>query len=257
MLLPLRFALSFLTRLPVSLGLDDKDGARALPSSAFGRAAVCFPLVGCLVGGLGVALATAVVRYLGAPITSVLLIALAALITGGLHLDGLADLFDGLGGYRGERARMLEIMRDPRIGAHGCTALILSLALKILLTSELLARAQLLPLMAAAVCARFCAVPLLAWFAYARPQGLGAEFQKHTSSRHVLGAALITLAALYALGNVTLLLPALCALLTALAVAAWVSPKLGGLTGDVYGAAIELSELAFLLCCLVSLHARA
>ena len=76
---------------------------------------------------LGAALSAAESRLLhgrvAAPIAAVVLVALLAVLTGGLHLDGLADVFDALGGGRGDRARMLAIMRDSRIGAHGAAAM--------------------------------------------------------------------------------------------------------------------------------------
>jgi len=116
-------AFAFLTRLPVWRGpLRDED---------LGRSVSFFPLVG-LVLGLGVTgLAAAVQGHLPPGLIAILLAALLAGLTGGLHLDGVADVFDALGGGRRDRARMLEIMRDSRIGAHGAAALILVLLAKV------------------------------------------------------------------------------------------------------------------------------
>ena len=121
---PLGTAFSFLTRLPVRDGADRRGGARPLdPFFPAGRRRA-----GRRAGG-----AERLLRgHLPAGLIAVGLVALSALLTGGLHLDGLADTFDALGGGRGDRARMLEIMRDSRIGAHGAGALTLLLAAKVL-----------------------------------------------------------------------------------------------------------------------------
>jgi len=236
----LRFAVSFLTRLPVS------SSETAVSTDAFGRAAAYFPAVGAALGALCYALVWLIHPRLSAPLTAACSVALLALVTGGLHLDGLADLFDGLGGYRGDRKRMLAIMRDPHIGAHGATALVLCLLGKVLAVSELIAQGNPLPLIAASTCARFCALPLLALFPYARETGIGTELSRSTRSSHLVGGLLFSALLVLAL-DLRLLLPASYAVVTALALAMWINARLGGLTGDVYGAAIELSELVFLV----------
>src|SRR4051812_38621268 len=103
-------AVGFLTRLPVpSVALRDEDVARS---------AGYFAWVGLLISGLlwGASL---VLSGLGARVAAIALVALWAIVTGALHLDGLADTVDGLSGGRGDRTRTLEIMKDSRIGAHG------------------------------------------------------------------------------------------------------------------------------------------
>ena len=92
-------------------------------------------------------------------------------MTGGLHLDGVADVFDGLGGGHGDRERILRIMRDSRIGAHGATALVLVLAVKVAALAELLGRGALWPLVVAPAVARFAVVPLIVLLPYARRGG--------------------------------------------------------------------------------------
>lgn len=243
---PLALALSFLTRVPVRTGeVGPLDPARSLP---------CFPIVGALLGALLVAVELALAPRLGPWLTALALVATSALITGALHLDGVADLADALGGGRGERARMLEIMRDPRIGAHGASALGLLLAGKLIASAELIARGGVLalwPIALAPVWARFVCVLAIALFPYARPEGLGRSFHAHARARHALLAALPTAlavaaaaragAAPHALALALGLSAALC-----LALARRVRRLLGGITGDVHGACIELCELLVL-----------
>lgn len=243
----LRFAFGFLTRLPVG------NDSMPITAETFARAVVCFPIVGAVLGGIMWAWQALVLPFAGPQLTSVSVIAIAALLTGGLHLDGLADLFDGLGGYRGNRERMLEIMRDSRIGSHGAVALVLCLMARLSVTSELLAHGLSWALIGATTCARFCVLPLLALFPYARADGLGVDLQRHTGLQHVLIALVFTLAVEYAL-SWQLVLPTAYAVFAALALGFWIWKRLGGLTGDVYGAAIELAELAFLIACQLSLE---
>jgi adenosylcobinamide-GDP ribazoletransferase len=202
--------------------------------------------VGLVLGALLTLTQAGLERVLPATVTAVLLVALWALLTGALHLDGVADLFDGLGGGRGDPARMLAIMRDSRIGAHGAVALVLTLLCKVSATSVLVERRALWPLLAAPVVARWAVVQLIAWVRYAREQGVGQAFTAHIRRRDLILASVFALACLSAFGP-RALYPTLAALLGVGALGAWLRAKLVGLTGDVYGAAIELGEVVFLV----------
>jgi adenosylcobinamide-GDP ribazoletransferase len=175
-------------------------------------------------------------------------LAFAALVTGGLHLDGLADWFDAVGGGRGQPARMLEIMRDSRIGAHGASALFLVLSAKLSALSSLQSARLPLALLCAPACARAVAVWLLFAYPNARAEGLGQSFATQVRLRHALLASAFACAALGLFG-LAACLPLLLSAAVGLALGAWANARLGGITGDVCGAAIELSELAFLIGC--------
>jgi len=228
-------AFAFLTRIPI----PGAGGAAEL-----GRSVVWFPLVGAALGAILVGAARAAGGQLSAGVLAVALVALHALLSGGLHLDGLADTFDAWGGGRGDRARMLEIMRDSRIGAHGAAALALLLAGKIFAVLDLLSRGTLWPLLAAPAVARWAVVPLVVLFRYARPSGLGSPFQEQRRAIDVLAATLLVAPLAFWFGGAALRAAAL-ALAAALLVALAINRRLGGLTGDVYGAAIEIAELVF------------
>jgi len=237
MLEPLRLAFAFLTRLPVPSG-------PAQPLQ-LGAAVAWFPLVGAVLGAVQWLGYASLSRALDPLFLGLVLVTLAAALTGALHLDGLADVFDGLGGGRGDRTRMLEIMRDPRIGAHGACALVLLLAGKILASAELCSHGQWQALWAAPVCSRLAAVLLIRLFPYARVEGLGRAFHDHSRARHVILAVLSSALTLGWIGVPALALLAV-ALISAALLALWVQRRIGGLTGDAYGAAIELSELSVL-----------
>jgi adenosylcobinamide-GDP ribazoletransferase len=232
-----RLAFQFLTRLPVGKG--------GLAGADLGRSCAWFPLAGAAMGLAVAAGARVAAPHVPSPLLAVLAAAALAWMSGGLHLDGLADTFDGLSGGRGDRDRILAIMRDGRIGAHGAAALALLLLVKAAALAELLARGESWALVAAPAVARFAAVPLVVWFPYARAEGLGKAFHGTAGAREIaIAAALAAVAA--APSAPASLAPAAAALATAGLLAWRVRRRLGGLTGDVYGAAIEIAEAAYL-----------
>jgi adenosylcobinamide-GDP ribazoletransferase len=230
-------ALAFLTRIPVARGpiLDEE----------LGRSLAFFPLAGAV---LGLALA-AMTHVFGSVLPPLLLAALAAallaLATGGLHLDGVADLSDAAGGGRGDRARMLEIMRDSRIGAHGAAALVLILVAKVAALADVAARGDLALVLLFPAVARWAVTPLVVFFPYVRPEGLGRGFNGAGRAGHV-AAGTAVLAVLVGVLAPRVALAAAGALGSTVALGWWAQRRLGGLTGDVYGAAIELAEVTTL-----------
>lgn len=240
MIRALLIAGSFLTRLPLP--------HRELDEREFGGAAACFPLWGFAIGALALGLYLSCHSWLGPALSACILVAYTALITGGLHLDGLADWFDALGGGRADRERMLSIMRDSRIGAHGASALVIVLGSKLVALASLPPSAASLALLGAPAAARWAAVCLLWSFPSARSEGLGRTLSDAVRLRHVLMASLFLAAGLVAIGGASMG-PLLVASLTAAAIGGWASLRLGGLTGDVHGAAIELAELMFYVAC--------
>lgn len=172
-----------------------------------------------------------------------------ALLTGGFHLDGLADTCDGIFSAR-RRERMLEIMRDSRLGTHGGLALIFVLLAKVLVLSELALRGtpMLAALAAACVAGRGTAVLLMYRHRYAREEGLGNVFIGKVTGRQTcvtLGLAAILAAVLLpGMRGVAALVVTMVAIFI---LGQLLKRTLGGQTGDTLGAAIELGELIFLL----------
>jgi adenosylcobinamide-GDP ribazoletransferase len=230
-------ALGFLTRIPAP--------RVAYTPAVLGLAAGFFPLVGLLLGGLSLGLLALLGDRALHPLWTLGFLALSALATGALHLDGLSDLADGLGGSRGDRERALAIMRDPHVGAFGVVALILFLAAKGFALHDVLRhpRAGWI-LLAAPVVARFAAVVLLAFVPAARPDGLAASFRERCGLPSLLLAVATTIGVVYWSG---LRPPWGVGIGVGLLVGLLASWRLRGVTGDVIGAAVELSELAFLI----------
>lgn len=229
-------ALGFLTRLPT-------PRLASIDQKAMARAAAWFPAVGLVVGAIVAAAVWAGSRvdpWLGA------LLALVAWVgvTGGLHLDGLADLADALGAAHRDRERLLAVLADPHLGAFGAIALVL----------QLLAKAVLLMLAGKLGVSIWALVLLPAWarlgafwWSQSLPSlkpGLGQSFAWAEGRRYVLAWLVVLLALAW-------LVPALAVM--PLALFGWrrfLSARLGGMTGDCLGAGIELSEsLGLLLVC--------
>src|SRR6185295_11982497 len=149
-----------------------------------------------------------------------------------------------------DRVRMLEIMRDSRIGAHGATALVLLLIAKVAALAQAAERRDLLALLAFPTIARWLAALLIVLFPYVRAEGLGRAFNGEAGRVQVAAATAIAVVVVGVLGP-GLILPALGTAAIVFGFAFWLHRRLGGLTGDVYGAAIELGEVAMLIMCCI------
>lgn len=227
----LLLALAFLTRLPVPHFVSGADD--------FAQAIRLYPLVGLVIGGLVCAVGiggTAIDPWIGA---------LAALlvwvwVTGALHLDGLGDVADGLGAAHGDRERLLSVMADPHIGSFGVVAIVLQLLAKLVLLHAILAHHGL-ALLAVPAIARLGPLVWARVLPPLKPSGLGAAIAGAARTRDLIGWTALLLAAAVAL-------PALLAgpmLIAGLALI--FKRKVGGMTGDVHGAGIELVESGLLV----------
>lgn len=231
-------ALRTLTILPVP-GRDAEDFASSLPF---------FPFVGALVGLVAAGAAWAVDTWLDWPCgAAVLAVVLSAWLTRGLHLDGLADAADAVGGGR-TRERRLEIMKDPHVGSFGVVAI----ACVLLVKSVALCRLAELDLFAwmvpPFVVARTIQVQLAAVLPYARPGGGTASVFVERAGAFHLGFALLA-AALLCLGSAAEegLLALSAGLFIAFGLGMWMRRGFGGVTGDLLGMASEIVETVLLL----------
>ncbi|MCC2975898.1 adenosylcobinamide-GDP ribazoletransferase [Sphingomonas sp. PL-96] len=227
----LLLAIGFLTRLPVpSIRADASD---------FAGAVRCYPLVGLIIGAL-----VAGAGWLGGA-ADPWIGALAALIawvavTGALHLDGLADLADGIGAAHGDRNRLLAVMADPHVGSFGVVAIVLQLLAKIVLLHDVVAGGWLAVVLVP-FAARMGPLVWARWLRPLRPSGLGAQIASAVRARDLLGWGAVWAAACAAVPALLL------APLLVVAVGGWLRHRLGGVTGDAHGAGIELVETGLLV----------
>jgi adenosylcobinamide-GDP ribazoletransferase len=234
-------AFAFLTVLPVR----SRDGAITDADLAASRFA--YPLVGGAIG-LALALLSEALARLGTrdALSAFLLLAAWVAVPGGLHLDGLADTADGLflGGSAGRR---LAAMRDPHVGSFGASALVLMLLGKLTALEVLAGRDRALAVFAAAAVGRTVLLVSAGLAPYARPEGTGRVLVEAATPRDAACAALGGVA----LGGIAAGRPGLLASLAALGIAYGLTRlavrRLGGITGDVLGAVVELGELAVLI----------
>lgn len=233
-------ALQLLTRLPA-------PSPKSPPKpEELGWSVLWFPVVGLIIGALLAGLHTAL--WLVDPgVLAALILSVWVLVTGGLHLDGLADTADAWIGGQGDRDRTLAIMKDPRSGPIAVAVIVLVLLNKFAALQVLLAGDARLVLLLTPALGRVVIVLLLITTPYVRAEGLGASYADYlprlSCTALVLLAAITTVALLGWQGGLLL------AVLGTgfLGMRHWLLARLGGATGDTLGAACELAETAALL----------
>jgi len=239
-MLPFWIALQFLSSLPIRLpGMPEPK--------ELGRSLLFYPLIGLLFGlilwGMNIALA-------GAPLLlhAALLLTVWVLLSGALHLDGLADSADAwLGGF-GDRERTLTIMKDPRSGPIAVVTLVLVLLLKFAALLALIEQGQGAVLLIVPLLGRAALLGLFLTTPYVRAGGLGQALADHLP--RTAGWRVLALSALgcWLIGG---MVEGLVALLIAIALFVWLRQvmlrRLGGTTGDTAGALLELLEMAVLV----------
>lgn len=239
MIRPFLIGLQFLTQVPVGLN-------GAITGRDQGRSILVYPLIGLLIGSVLAAVAW-MLGDVPVLLRSALLLVVWVVITGGLHLDGLADSADAWVGGAGDADRTLAIMKDPSCGPIGVAAIILTLLLKFSALVTLCRTGTPSAIVIAPVLGRAALVLLFLTTAYVRKGGLG----------HALAERLPTAAAIWILiavagavslstgaHGVWLLLGSIVVFLTLRAAA---KRRLAGVTGDIAGAMLELIETAVLI----------
>lgn len=236
---PFRLALSFLTVVPVGLSQE-------VSAQDFGKSIKYFPVVGLIIGLVLAALNSVISERLPELAVDMALVVMIIVITRSLHLDGLADTFDGLLGGR-DKDHMLAIMKDSRVGSFGVVAIVATLGLKLLLLASVPANLKLETLVLFPVLGRWTACYAMVTQPYARSDGLGSSFVEEAGWRELFWSSIMAFAiAIVVLKTMAVLVVAAALVFTILYVK-MVKNKIGGMTGDTLGALIELTEVAVLL----------
>lgn len=232
-------AMQFLTiiPLPFSVRCEKED---------MGRSLAVFPLAGLTIGCMLAGLNGLIAPWLPRPLADALLIAFLSAVTGALHLDGLADVCDGIAA-RGGRERFLEVMKDSRVGAVGVVGLVLGLVLKWQALLAIPAGGKWQVLLLFPLLARFAQVQTVVFSRNARQNGLGSSFIGGAGITQLLVAGGTALLAAWLLLDIRgLAVLAVTYLFTWLA-KTWFHHRLGGVTGDVVGCVSELNEILILV----------
>ena len=246
---PFIIALQFLTRIPT-------PQLNTIAQRDIGRSLMWYPLVGLIIGGILLAVMTLLAN---SPINlqAVLLLSIWVLITGALHLDGLADSADAWLGGHGDKDKTLAIMKDPTSGPAAVVILILVLLLKYVALQSIIENNDWLIILFAPMLARGMILLLFQTTSYVRPGGLGDAFADHHS--HLIGWLLILiLASIFGWAlewkGLTILATTCMAFF---ALRYMMQKRLGGTTGDTAGAVIEISEAVILLTAAALVNAQA
>jgi len=206
-----------------------------------------FPLIGGVLGIMTVGVAMLLGRmtawHTGIGIVCV---GFSALVTGGMHLDGLADVFDSLGGRTVERR--LEIMKDSSIGSFGAAALLLVLVAKVAAIAQIAGQGRLIWLIVPFVVSRLVQVQLIVSLPYARAEGgLGKGFVEGAKVYHFVLAFIIAFLLCLTWGGLGGMVLVCGVFLLCHALAFWMRRMFGGVTGDLIGMGSELAETGVLM----------
>ena len=236
-----RLALSFLTTLPAG------SFSSEVPEETLGHTQAWFPLVGLLLGLILFFSACFFKIFFSPAICAALIVTIHFFLTGGFHLDGLADTADGLMSGQPEREKIFSIMKDSYLGSMGATALVLLLLLKYSALAVIINKAPL-ALIIFPVLGRYAIVQLTFSSVYARAEGgLGAIFTNYCGQREWLTAAIITLVSGLFLAGFAGLLSCFAIVLYIVIIKYTAQRRLGGVTGDILGYACESGEALVLL----------
>ncbi|MBB6214609.1 adenosylcobinamide-GDP ribazoletransferase [Anaerosolibacter carboniphilus] len=228
--------IQFLTRVPIptNLKVDEDD---------FLHGIIYFPVVGLLIGMFIVSFHYIGYQLGGSFLAAVMAVVIEVFITGGLHLDGLGDTFDGVYSNR-PKDRILEIMKDSRLGTNAALAIMMTLVLKIALIDSLAEDMVYGVLLLMPVFSKLCLIYGSKFSVYARSNGMGNLYIGKVTNLH-LGIAL------FFTGVISLIHPwsfpyILLSYIFSLLYIKHITGKIDGMTGDTLGALSELSELFYL-----------
>jgi adenosylcobinamide-GDP ribazoletransferase len=233
-------AFQFLTRLPAPRVGFQPD--------SLSRSAKFFPIVGGVIGLGASFLQRILTSHLSHFLVAVLVLTFLVLVTGGLHEDGLADAVDAFGGGW-NREQVLSIMRDSRIGSFGTLALVLSLLARFLLLSSLPVSHFTAYVVSAHVLCRWTTLPLSYFLPPAREgDGQGARIAQRISLTSLIVGSLLSFAVVLYLMRTAFGIPVMAAVVATIASGIYYFRRIGGVTGDCFGATNQLAEIAVYFC---------
>lgn len=231
-------ALQFLTRLPVPAVNWDKDSVA--------KSLKYYPIVGLIIGVilLGIAWLSDHVEPM---LQAALILGAWVIITGGLHLDGLADCTDAWVGGLGDRERTLAIMKDPYCGPMGVISLVVVLLIQYSAIVALIGSEQMIALLYIPIIARLLPSLFFITTTYARKEGLGSAFSDNNQRTTLIAILIICSILTTLLGGLMGLLLLVAAVTTFFIIRTSAVKRVGGFTGDVLGAAVVIFETSALI----------
>lgn len=234
-------AVQLLTRIPIKKEVAVKDDTLI-------NGVVFWPVIGLITGAIQLGVYYLLTFVMARPAAIVFAVLTQIFVNGGFHLDGLCDTADGIFSAR-TRERMLEIMKDSRIGTNGVIAAFFDIILKITLLGQL--AHPMIPMLLMPVAGKLVQGVLMYEAVYARKEGLGNSYIGRISFpifmiSTAVGTVIMAGTLAFSGSPWLILVPFIC-LLFAFGFRRYIEAKLGGLTGDILGAGSELTEIIFLV----------
>lgn len=235
---PLLIAIQFLTILPIKIksGIKEAD---------FGKSLIYFPVAGLGIGLL-LFLAVFILNPLPVLLKAAIILIISIVITGGIHLDGFADTCDGFYGNK-PKEKILEIMRDSRIGTMGAVGIFSIFLLKFVFLVSISPVFLWKALLLMSVFSRWSQTLACVSSKYARNEGKAKFFIEFAKKRDVILGGIFTLVLFILLAKLKGLLIFISSLLVVLLFIKYIKNKIGGMTGDTIGATNEIAEVVILL----------
>lgn len=228
--------IQFLTRIPINIHLDVKR-------EDLSKAIIYFPIVGYIIGGILSLIYLGFNDYIDQLILVFLIVMIQVIITGGLHIDGLSDTFDGI--YSGrKKEKILIIMKDPNVGTFGVLSIFFVIMLKVLLLYKI-SNNMLWVLLLMPVFSRFCVILASYIGNYARENGLGNLFIEQVTKLQLFIGTIFTLIPIYFIQEIYIGL--ILNLIFTIWFVKYISNKIDGITGDTLGAIVEINEVIFIM----------
>lgn len=232
--------LQFFTRIPIRLNISAN-------SEDYGKGLVFAPFVGLNIGAILATASYGLLLLFPRPVVAAIVLVMYIIITGGLHLDGLGDTFDGIFSNR-PKERILEIMRDSRVGTNAVLAVASVLLLDFSVLSEINSTYFLYIILLMPMTGRIGSLVGAAVSGYARSgEGLGKSFIDFCGKRELLWGLLIYIVISILTLNVKMWIVLALPPVSAFALVKYLSRKVGGATGDILGAVCELNQCIFLI----------
>ncbi|MGL4730260.1 MAG: adenosylcobinamide-GDP ribazoletransferase [Clostridium sp.] len=231
----------FFTRIPVNMQLECKN-------DNFIRGAIFFPIVGLLIGLIEYFIYVVMINFLPPTSVAIFVVITSAIITGALHMDGLGDVCDGFFAFKGGKERIIDIMKDSRIGVYSCVAIIGDILIKYNLIS--LAIESSIPelIIVAPIIGRLSIVFIATIGKTAKENGSGNIFIGKINKKQL--ALTIVIALLFQIMFINVreaVILTICALIMSFGFNWFCETKINGLTGDTLGAVNELAEILVLV----------
>lgn len=230
----------FFTRIPITTSFKAE-------TEDYGKGLIFAPLIGLIIGEILAALYIILNHVLPAYICVVLVVIIYLLITGGLHFDGLGDTFDGIFSNR-PKDKILEIMRDSRVGTNAVLAIVCILLLDVALLLGINKEYIVSVLLLMPVAGRIASLVGAGVSKYARTgEGIGKSFIEHCGIKEIIIGLIIYFAIFYLLAGLNGLIISALPPISAIIIIKLLGRKIGGATGDILGAVLEINQTIFLL----------